>query len=88
MNIEISKTSQLFLTSLGVAIRDRRVASGLSQEALADKADLHRTYVGMVERAERNITILNLLKICTALEISMSELLSFQGNTHEQCNRT
>lgn len=86
MNIEIPKTSQLFLISLGNAIRDRRVALGLSQEALADRANLHRTYIGMVERAERNITILNLLKICNALGISMNELLSFQGNTYEQCN--
>lgn len=83
MNTEIPKTSQHFLTSLGTAIRDRRIALGLSQETLADKADLHRTYIGMVERAERNITILNLLKICMALDISMSELLSFQGNTYE-----
>lgn len=84
MNIQSPKTSQYFSASLGIAIRNRRLELGLSQEALADKADLHRTYIGMVERAERNITILNLLKICNALGISMSELLLFQkGNSYE-----
>lgn len=66
-----------FLIDLGNAIREKRLANSLSQEQLAEKAKLHRTYIGMVERAERNITILNLLKICQALDISLSELLEF-----------
>lgn len=72
--------SEIFLTHLGKAIREHRLSYHLSQEQLADKANLHRTYIGLVERAERNITVVNLLKICNALEISLSELLSFQGN--------
>lgn len=67
-----------FLIQLGQAIRQKRQNANLSQEELADKADLHRTYIGLVERAERNITVINLLKICMALEISLSELFLFQ----------
>lgn len=74
-----------FLTQLGLTIREKRLQKSLSQEELATKANLHRTYIGMVERAERNITVINLLKICQALGISMSELLRFQGKKDEQC---
>lgn len=72
-----------FLTQLGLTIREKRLQKSLSQEELATKANLHRTYIGMVERAERNITVINLLKICQALDISMSELLVFQGEKNE-----
>ena len=48
---------------------------GLSQEELAHKADLHRTYIGMIERAEKNITLLNIEKIANALEVNIKELL-------------
>lgn len=72
--------NELFLTQLGNAIREKRLVCHLSQEQLADKANLHRTYIGMVERAERNLTVINLLKICNALDISLSELFLFQGN--------
>lgn len=56
-------------------IRKRRLAMGLSQESLASVCNLHRTYIGGVERAERNITLEALSKIATALEISPDELL-------------
>jgi transcriptional regulator with XRE-family HTH domain len=60
---------------LGVAIRKRREARGLSQEALAEKADLHRTYVSMVERAVRNISVDALCGIADALELPTSQLI-------------
>lgn len=63
------------LVALGVAIRAERLAQGLSQEALADKADLDRSYVGGVERGEHNIAIINLLKIAAALEMKVFGLL-------------
>ena len=47
---------------------------GLSQEKLAEEADLHRTYIGMIERAEKNITLLNIQKISKALGVPMSSL--------------
>ena len=47
----------------------------LSQEELAVKAGVHRTYIGMIERAEKNITLLNIEKISKALGVSISKLL-------------
>jgi len=52
-----------------------RLEKGLSQEALADLAGLHRTYVGAVERGERNISIDNVERLTTALECDVKELL-------------
>ena len=48
----------------------------LSQEELAEKASLHRTYIGMVERAEKNITLVNIEKIAKALNIDITKLLT------------
>ena len=55
-------------------VRKYRIEQNLSQEELADKAGLHRTYIGSVERGERNITIDAMEKICLALEMSIIEL--------------
>jgi transcriptional regulator with XRE-family HTH domain len=52
------------------------MAQGISQEALADLADLHRTYVGDVERGERNISLLNMAKIARAMHVKLSALVS------------
>jgi transcriptional regulator with XRE-family HTH domain len=56
-------------------LRKERLAKGLSQEALADKAGLHRTYVGSVERGERNITLINAEKLAHALDIELADLV-------------
>lgn len=63
------------LLKLGIQIRERRLNLNLSQEELAFRADVHRTYVGMLERGEKNATVLSLYKICKALNITLSELL-------------
>lgn len=63
------------LIDIGLRIRAERTRLGLSQEKLAAKAKLHRTYIGMVERAEKNITLLSLKKIATALNKSIKDLL-------------
>jgi transcriptional regulator with XRE-family HTH domain len=47
----------------------------LSQEQLAEKANLHRTYIGMIERAEKNITLLNIEKIANALDVKITDLI-------------
>lgn len=56
-------------------LRQIRQAKGLSQEDLANRANLHRTYVGSVERGERNISIDNIERLANALEIDIIELL-------------
>ena len=60
-------------------IRLRRTALGFSQEALADLCGLHRTYIGSVERAERNVSIDNIEKLAAALQVSAADLLSGGG---------
>jgi transcriptional regulator with XRE-family HTH domain len=65
------------LSTFGGCVRELRKVRGLSQEQLAYKADLHRTYVGMIERGEKNVTLLNIIKIANALEVKASVLLEF-----------
>lgn len=57
-------------------LRRLRAQQGLSQEALADRAGIHRTYLGSVERAERNISIDNVCRIAWALGVDVRELLT------------
>lgn len=61
---------------LSTTIRRRRTAAGLSQEELADRASLHRTYVSLVERAKRNLTVDALDRIALGLGVSASALLA------------
>lgn len=63
------------LIKFGNKVRERRIELGLSQEEVAGRADLHRTYIGMIERAEKNITIGNIEKIAKALEISLDKIM-------------
>lgn len=63
------------LKKLGKQVRKLRKLKGLSQEKLAELSGLHRNYIGGIERGERNLAFLNLLRIARALEISPSELL-------------
>lgn len=69
-------TSNIFLLALGQAIRSRRKAVGLSQDAFAEKTSLHRTYIGGIERGERNISVENLLRIATGLNVRLSVLIA------------
>lgn len=63
-------------TRLAFNLRTRRKAVGLSQEVLADLAGLHRTYVGGIERAERNVSIDNIAKLAAALDADVVDLLA------------
>lgn len=67
------KKTELIL--FGKSIRRLREQNGLSQEELADLCYLHRTYIGGIERGERNIGLLNLLRLSKALNVLPSELL-------------
>lgn len=60
---------------LGQRIRSRREALGLSQEALALRADINRTYVGSLEGGHRNPSLENLAKLASALELDLAELV-------------
>lgn len=63
------------LKKFGKRVREERIKQKLSQEELAEKAGVHRTYVGMIERAEKNITLINLKKLSKALSLEISQLL-------------
>lgn len=69
--------NKLILQKFGQKVRSERIKQNLSQEELAAKTGVHRTYIGMIERAEKNITLLNIEKISKALGISISKLLDF-----------
>ena len=56
-------------------IRCTRHCRGISQEELADIAGVHRTYIGMIERSEKNVTVLSLNKIASALDVPVETLL-------------
>lgn len=60
--------------AFGVRVRQKREHLGISQEKLAELCGLHRTYVGGVERGERNVSIENIYKIAKALQLHISEL--------------
>ena len=62
------------LIKFGQRVREIRKEKNLSQEDLSFKADLHRTYIGMIERAEKNITLINIEKIAKALNIDIKDL--------------
>jgi transcriptional regulator with XRE-family HTH domain len=63
------------LVAIGTAVRLLRKKRGISQENLAEAAGLHRTYVGMIERGEKNITVLSATRIAKALGVSLSSLI-------------
>jgi len=66
------------LRKFGDKVREERKKLGLSQEELASRAGVHRTYIGMIERAEKNITLENIEKIANALEISLDKLMNLE----------
>lgn len=63
------------LKRFGENLRQYRIKKGLSQERLADLAGLHRTYIGGIERGERNVSLVNIVRLAKALEIKLVELL-------------
>jgi transcriptional regulator with XRE-family HTH domain len=69
MNKELSET-------FGRRVRELRNGLDISQEDLAERAGVHRTYVGMIERGEKNITLANIDKLATALGVTIADLFS------------
>jgi len=70
-----SAKDQKLLARFGENVSKARATREISQEELAEIAGLHRTYIGSIERGERNISLINLSKIAKALEVSPSTLL-------------
>ncbi len=76
MGSTYTKDEKAFLVEIGNRIRELRVEADLSQEKLAFESELDRTYIGSVERGERNISVINLRKIAKALKYKPSDLLN------------
>ncbi len=82
---KMSKRSPLYsghpvLTDLGQAVREARLNVKLSQEGLADQAQLDRSYMGGIERGEHNLSVMNLKRVADALGMQPSELLEKAGH--------
>ena len=65
------------LQQFGKRVRAEREKRGISQERLGELAKVHRTYIGMIERAEKNITLTNMEKIAKALGVKLRDLVTF-----------
>jgi len=63
----------------GDRVRELRLSKGLSQEELAFRVSIHRTYIGGIERGERNPSLKNIAAIANALGVTLSELFSFRS---------
>jgi len=68
--------SKTVLKRFGEKVREERLKRSLSQEELAARAGVHRTYIGMIERAEKNITLGNIEKIANALKMNIRDLVN------------
>lgn len=73
---EYSKNDLKILKRFGAAVRAKQDSLAISQEELAEKAGLHRTYIGGVEQGRRNLSLLNIIKIAKALEVQPECLLT------------
>ncbi len=69
--------NDVVLSRLGRRIRELRIQAGLTQEQLGERADLHPTYLGGIERGERNLSFKNLDKLAGALQVPLKSLLNF-----------
>ena len=72
----MARANAAILVAFGHAVRDLRLGCGLSQEALAERAGLHRTYVGGIERGERNVSLANIGLLAEALETDLPTLMT------------
>ncbi len=72
------------LKALGQRIRELRTKQGYSQESFADRCGVHRTFMGTIERGESNLSFSNLVKVSSALGITLSQLLSGVEKRAEQ----
>ncbi len=71
------------LKTFGKIVILLRKSRGWSQEDLASRANLHRTYIGSIERGEQNISLKNIIRLAEAFSISLADLFSYWGSIHE-----
>ncbi|MDD7914641.1 helix-turn-helix domain-containing protein [Polaribacter ponticola] len=71
--------NKFILKEFGVRIRELRLENNLSQEKLSFKTGFHRTYIGMIERGERNISLTNIAVFSKVFEMDLSDLLNFKN---------
>lgn len=76
------KEKSEILVKFGKTVRNLRIQKGLSQEQLAHLSDVHRTYIGMIERAEKNVTLTSIQKIASGLGVSIIDLLEDDRGTN------
>ena len=71
------KDKQYMLLRFGRKVRMERERRNFSQEKLGELAGVHRTYIGMIERGEKNITLLNIEKIAEAMDLTLKQIMDF-----------
>lgn len=79
MNISIIGGTMDYQKILGENVRSLRIEQQITQEKLAEICDLHRTYIGAIERGDRNVSLNNIVKIAHALNVTPSDLLQFES---------
>lgn len=72
--------NEFLLKEFGDRIKLLRTNNNISQETLANKTGFHRTYIGMIERGERNISLINIAVFAKVFEMTVSELLNFNSS--------
>ena len=82
----MEKHKNEYLIRLGSKVRERRIKSGLTQEQLAFNSGLDRSYVGGIERGERNISIITLIKLSNILGCAIHDLVRGIDNERERKN--
>jgi transcriptional regulator with XRE-family HTH domain len=75
--VHMANSNKQYLIFIGKKVRELRQKMGISQERLGELAGVHRTYVGMIERGEKNITIYNLRRFADALKVKVRDLIDF-----------
>lgn len=73
--------NQFLLKQFGDRVKSLRANCNISQEALSHRTGFHRTYIGMIERGERNISLINIAVFAKVFNMSISELLNFDSES-------
>lgn len=83
LKLKVKVMEEQLLKSFGKHLKDIRISLKISQEELALKADLDRTYISGIERGLRNVSLINIVKLANALNISLTEMVDFDRRHHE-----